>query len=159
MINMFEIKDGSRTLQFEGVKLASSSSWKRGSERWIEFNLYRTTSGLYILSRVGVSRIFHTASCPLVRRYNLDERATSDLEVNSVPCAECRPTLNAPYVFPEKAREWAQVSESPDAVLDALYRYDDNDVRYLTRVAAQLLERASDRDSAIDQLYRVELIP
>ena len=56
---MFEVKDGSRTLQFKGRLLAESSSWRRGSTRWIEFALYRTENGSYVLSRIGVSLIFH----------------------------------------------------------------------------------------------------
>jgi hypothetical protein len=42
---MFEVKDGSRILQFNGKLLAESSSWRRGSTRWIEFELYKTENG------------------------------------------------------------------------------------------------------------------
>ena len=70
---MHEVKDGSRTLQFSGKLLAESSSWRQGSYRWIEFKLYKTDNGSYILSRVGVSLIFHGAACPLVKRYGLNE--------------------------------------------------------------------------------------
>ncbi len=70
---MFEVKDSARTLQFNGRLLSESSSWRRGSTRWIEFELYKTENGSYILSRVGVSVIFHGAACPLVKRYGLSE--------------------------------------------------------------------------------------
>ena len=62
-------------------------------------------------------------------------------------------------VFPEKYRYWAQVSEDPKPVLDALYKYDHNGARYLTNVAQRLLERASENDEKIDAIYRVEMIP
>ena len=56
---MFEVKDSSRTLQFNGKLLSKSSSWRKGSVRWIEFALYKTENGSYVLSRIGVSLIYH----------------------------------------------------------------------------------------------------
>jgi hypothetical protein len=156
---MYNVKDGARTLQFEGRKLGESSSWRPGSTRWIEFELYKTESGSYILSRVGVSLIFHSAACPLVKRYGLQEAQITDLHDEAVPCEECQPTFEVPLVFPEKYRHWAQVSEEPEAVLEALYKYDQGGARYLTKVAARLLDEASKKDAAIDSIYRVELIP
>jgi len=117
---MYEVKDGARTLQFDGLVLGKSSSWRKGSYRWIEFELYRTESGSYVLSRIGVSLIYHG---------------------------------------PESYRYWAQVSEDPKAVLEALYKYDVGGARYLTNVAQRLLEVAAKQDSGIDSIYRVEIIP
>jgi hypothetical protein len=156
---MFEVKDGQRTLQFNGTKLGKSTSWRPGSDRWIEFELYRTESGSYILSRIGVSLIYHAGNCPLVRKYGLHDQSSDELDDSWQPCAECRPTLEAPMVFPEKQRYWAQVSNDPQAVLDALYKRDDSGARYLTRVAERLLETAADKDPEIDSIYRIELIP
>jgi hypothetical protein len=156
---MYEVRDGSRTLQFNGSLLGDSSSHRRGSTRWIEFELYRTESGSYILSRVGVSLVFHGAACPLVKRYGLQELPASELHKDALPCEDCRPTEDAELVFPEKHRYWAQVSDDPSAVLDALYKYDDGGARYLTNVAQRLLEHASEKDQKIDQIYRVETIP
>jgi hypothetical protein len=156
---MYYVKDGSRTLQFTGSLLGKSSSYRRGSTRWIEFELYKTESGSYILSRVGVSLIFHGAACPLVKRYGLQEASPDLLEKSALPCEECSPTEEADLVFPEKHRYWAQVSEEADAVLDALYKYDQGGARYLTNVAQRLLEDASEKDKAIDSIYRIELIP
>ena len=156
---MHEVKDGpSRTLKFEGELLGKSTSWRSGSFRWIEFSLYKTKKGQYILSRVGVSLIYHVAACPLVERYGLTEMDVAELATNATPCPECHPTLNVPYVFPEKYRNWALVSEEPEAILEALYKYDDSGARYLTNVAARLLEMASEEDAALDAAYRVEYI-
>lgn len=156
---MFEVKDGSRTLQFKGRLLGESSSWRRGSTRWIEFALYRTENGSYILSRIGVSLVYHGAACPLVKRYALVEGLTENLEKDALPCEECSPNRSLPIVFPEKYRYWAQVSEDPRPVLDALYKYDQGGARYLTNVAQRLLERAAINDERIDSLYRIEMIP
>jgi len=156
---MFEVKDGARTLQFNGKLLGRSTSKRHDSTRWIEFALYKTDSGSYILSRIGVSLVFHGAACPLVRRYGLQESPYSNIDKKSVPCVECNPSEEAELVFPEKYRHWAQVSEEPGAVLDALYKYDDNGARYLTNVAQRLLEEASKNDELIADIYKIEIIP
>jgi hypothetical protein len=62
-------------------------------------------------------------------------------------------------VFPEKYRYWAQVSEEPTAVLDALYKYDDGGARYLTNVAQRVLDEAAKADAGIAGIYRYEIIP
>ena len=157
---MFEVKDGSRTLQFNGRLLGESTSWRRGSTRWIEFSLYQTENGSYILSRIGVSLVYHGSTCPLVKRYGLVEVSTTELNEDAVSCEECNTSKNeVPVVFPEKNRTWAQVSEDPEAVLEALYKYDDGGARYLTKVAQRLLEEASKKDRKVEQVYKVEIIP
>jgi len=156
---MIEVKDGARTLQFNGSLLGKSTSYRRGSTRWIEFALYRTESGSYVLSRVGVSLVYHGAACRLVQTYKLQEIHHKDLAEHSIPCELCSPTEQADFVFPEKHRHWAQVSDDPSAVLDALYKYDDGGARYLTNVAQRLLESASEKDKAVEMVYRVEVIP
>ena len=156
---MYEVKDGSRTLQFNGRLLSESSSWRRGSTRWIEFALYRTDNGSYILSRIGVSLVYHGAACPLVKRYSLVDELSDVLEKDALACEICNPTKNLPVVFPEKYRYWAQVSEDAKPVLDALYKYDQGGARYLTNVAQRLLEKAAETDENVDAIYRVEMIP
>lgn len=156
---MFEVKDGTRTLQFSGRLLGKSSSWRRGSTRWIEFELYKTDNGSYVLSRVGVSLIYHGAACPLVKRYSLTEVPADSIHRDSLPCEECNPSEEVALVFPETHRHWAQVSDDPNAVLEALYKYDQGGARYLTKVAERLLEEASTVDSRIDKIYKVEVIP
>ena len=155
---MFEVRDGARTLQFNGVKLGASSSWRAGSNRWIEFALHKTESGSFVLSRVGVSNIFHSSTCELVDRYGLHEIDTANLPASFVPCDECRPTRVEPLVFPEKYRYWTLVSDDPEAVLDALYKKDQFGTRYLTKVSQRLLEDAAELDPEIDQVYHVEFI-
>lgn len=155
---MYAVRDGARTLQFNGKKLGESSSYRRGASRWIEFALYRTDSGQYVLSRVGVSYVFHSSICELVGRYGLHEIDTANLAPEFVPCEECEPTRLEPLVFPEKHRYWTLITTSPEAVRDALYMTDDFGARYLTKVAERVLEQAADNDADIDQVYRVEFI-
>lgn len=156
---MHSVRDGDRELQFNGTLLARSTSARRGAYRWIEFELYRTESGSYVLSRVGVSLIFHGAACSLVSKYKLSEKPIYELLRNAVPCEECEPDDSLDLIFPEKFRYWAQVSEQADAVLDALYKYDSNGARYLTGVAQRLLREAARVDSEIAEVYNYEIIP
>lgn len=156
---MYEVKDGTRILQFNGKLLAESSSWRQGSTRWIEFELYKTENGSYVLSRVGISLIYHGAACPLVKRYGLTEVHVDEIDDDATPCETCDVNDEVMLVFPEKNRHWAQVSDDPDAVLDALYKYDQGGARYLTKVAERLLEEASEKDKGIESVYRIELIP
>jgi hypothetical protein len=156
---MIEVKDGTRILKFNGTLLGKSSSHRHGSHRWIEFELYKTESGSYVLSRVGVSTIYHSAACPLVKRYGLTEVGVSELRKDVIPCDDCRPSFAAELVFPEKDRYWAQVSDEPSAVLEALYKYDNSGARYLTNVAQRLLDDAASIDKGIESVYRIEMIP
>jgi hypothetical protein len=103
--------------------------------------------------------VYHGAACPLVKRYSLIESSTNKLSEDAIPCEECNPNLELPVIFPEKYRNWAQVSEEPEAVLEALYKYDNGGARYLTNVAQRLLEQAAFNDSAVESVYRVEMIP
>jgi hypothetical protein len=155
---MIAVKDGNRTLYVDGELLGSSTSYRHGSTRWIEFKLYKTISGQYVLSRIGVSIVYHGAACGLVINYNLQEMSRENLELNSIPCERCSPDGSIELIFPEKNRYWAQVSEQPSAVLDALYKYDDNGARYLTNVAQRLLEDSAKKDKNIADVYRFEII-
>jgi hypothetical protein len=160
---MIEVKDGSRTLQFNGKLLGKSSSYRKDSLRWIEFELYKTENGSYILSRIGISVIYHCAACHLVKRYGLQEVSIDDVDKDRaqqfVPCDACNPSFEADMIFPEKNRHWAQVSDDPNAVLEALYKYDNGGARYLTNVAQRLLEQAAAVDKNIESIYKIEVIP
>jgi hypothetical protein len=90
-----------------------------------------------------------------VQTGTIEESKIQDL----TPCEVCNPSLEAPVIFPEKNRHWAQVSDDPGAVLEALYKYDQSGARYLTNVAQRLLDAAAAIDSAIESIYKVEMIP
>lgn len=156
---MISVRDGDRTLQFNGTLLAKSTSERRGAYRWIEFELYKTESGSYILSRIGVSLVFHGAACKLVSKYGLTEKPNYELFYDAEPCEECSPDASLDLVFPEKYRYWAQISEKPEAVLEALYKYDQNGARYLTGVAQRLMKDAARVDSRISDVYNLEIVP
>lgn len=157
--SVFNIKDGARTLTIHGVHLAHSSSEAVNKPRWIEFDLYRANSGVYVISRVGMSLYYHRGSCKVVERNRLSPVPEEGLEVRAIPCQECRPpSVDPEGLYPETPRYWSQVCQNPRGVLDSLTKYDDNDTEYLTKVARRLLEKASEVDEGIRKEYLEEVI-
>ena len=156
---MFQVRDANRILQFEGTQLGHASSARRGALRWVEFTLYRTQAGSYVLGRVGQTLIFHDPRCMVVARNRLASNPPDALTPGHVPCPECRPVLDdLAEVCPESARNWATVSDTPEGVLEALYRFDESGVRYLTTVAQRLLDQASEADPMLAAVYQTETI-
>lgn len=149
----YQVRDGDRILEFTGELLAQSTSQRRGNPRWIEFELYRTKAGSYVLARVGRSVVFHGHGCELVTQYRLKP---GELHPDALPCENCNPGWTEDVLYPEKMRYWAQVMEQPRAVLESLMKYDADGARYLTYVAQRLLEGASEVDEKIARVYRIE---
>lgn len=156
----FKVLDSSRILQFEGVHLSHSSSQHNGSARWIEFDLFRTESGQYVLSRIGISMIYHNRRCRLVEQYGLHAAPAATLVGRSVPCEKCCPIIRADndVVYPETPRPWAQVCSTVDAVIRSVQRRDEQGSLYFTKVARNLLEEASQHDAAIDRHYHIQVV-
>lgn len=155
---MLEVKDGHRIFKFDGEMLAESSSRRGTAPRWIEFRLFKTAGGQYVISRIGKSLIYHEASCSIAARNDLEDAPRSFLDDDAVPCIECHPDKSVvPVIAPEQTRYWASVCETADRVINSLYREDETG-RYMTRVTAELLEKAAKKDSAIADAYFVETI-
>jgi len=156
---MHVVQDGSRNLKFEGTLLAHSSSRTRNKPRWIEFSLFKTGKGHYVLSRVGISLIYHHGTCPTVRRNDLDPLPSEVIPEGRIPCYDCQPDLHTDeLVYPEMDRKWAQVSDSAQGVVSSLLQTDENGTDYLTEVARTLLERAAEKDAQIANAFFTEWI-
>lgn len=155
---MFAVQDGTRTLKFEGVSLAQASSFSPDKLRWVEFELFKTARGLYVLSRIGKSVVYHHATCPIVRRNNIDPVPADVVSLNMEPCDRCRPTREDELLYPESSRKWAQVSDSSAGVVESLKQVDRFGTEYLTEVAKELLIKASRVDEKISSAYYVEFI-
>lgn len=155
----YSVRDSVRTLQFNGTKLAESSSKAPNKTRWVEFQLYVTNSGIYVLARKGASILYHAENCAVVTRNKLSVSNGEELPLYYMPCTDCKPSrINIDGVYPETARYWAQHSEKAAGIVEALMQYDNNDTKYLTRVASDLLAEASKYDSNIKRAFEVELI-
>lgn len=156
---MYEVRNGNRTIKFDGVLLSFSTSFRPRAERWIEFALYKTIGGSYVISRVGETRLYHDPGCAVVERNGLVPVPRAALRDESVPCQLCRPDASdSEMIAPEMPRHWAQQATSAESVVDHLYKLDENGARYLTGVAERLLEEAAQVDPQIESAYRVETI-
>lgn len=155
---MHQVRDMNRILQFEGDLVSHSTSWRQGSQRWVEFFLYRTESGSYVLSRVGHSLLFHRTECAIAKRNNLKLSEVAGLDKHAVGCDICKPDLTSGTVCAEEPRYWAQVCHDADSVIEACWKYDENGTHYLTLVARRMLDEASKQDENIEAAYLVEYV-
>ena len=153
----YKVKNGNRIYEFDGTLLSSSTSKKPGSYRWVEFNLYITAAGTYILERVGQTDIFHHIECEVVGRNKLKFSPEDILEDRHVPCEICDPMDDHDIVL-EKPRYFALVSEYPAAILEALHKRADDGARYMTYVTQRLIEDAAVHDKRPEKAYKVEYI-
>lgn len=157
---MYKVRDGLRELIIEGELLSESSSEAPNKDRWIEFKLFKTYSGVYVVSRVGYSMLFHAEDCKVVERNHLSPELAENLaDGDYVPCQRCLPVwFNPEGIFPEKPRYHSQVCQSAKGVLEYLNKQDPNGAVYLTNVARTLLEDASIVDTGIRKAYMTEVI-
>lgn len=156
---MYEVMDGVRKLHVDGTLLAESSSRESYKDRWVEFRLFKTKSGVYVISRVGHSILYHSSDCATVTRNRLSAANLDDLSRDLKPCRNCSPDYADPQgVYPETPRPWLGTCQNARGVVSSLMKYDDNGTEYLTNVAKSLLEAASAVDEDINSEYNSEVI-
>lgn len=145
----FTIYDKGRQLDFEGYCLASASSYADGKSRWFVVTLYKTLGGKYIVSGSGKSKVVHKPNCAQMKEKSA--KAT-DAASNSVPCDICRPKLSDKVVH-EVNREWAQVSDDPNAIIERLRLRDSDGVWYLPKTSSTALLQAAELDEGIKKAF------
>lgn len=164
---MIEVHDDQRILRFDGEEIGFSSSRRSDSSRWIEFSLYKTHGdGQYVLSRIGVSTVYHTPDCRFSKRGHIEPVTWDTLEKDAVPCymvqgsgEGCRPDPEEfPLVCPEEDKTWARVFKTPEALLNGLMKSDRQGNLYMTGVARRLLASAGENDPAVAGAYQVQTI-
>lgn len=155
----FSVRDGVRKLEFDGTMLSSSSSRLPNKPRWVEFSVYRTPKGQYVLSRIGYSIFYHAKDCYTVSRNSLSAVDGLELSGDYVACTTCKPTrADMEGVFPETPRFAAWVCSDALGVVNSLMKEDDNGTEYLTNVARRLLVDASVHDPDIADAFYVDRI-
>ena len=155
----YSVRDGVRTLEFDGVKLASSSSRLPNKPRWVEFEIYRTPRGQYVVSRIGYSVFYHAKECFTVTRNSLSPVDGLELAPEYIACSTCRPSrLDYDGVFPETPRPAAWVCSDALGVISSLMKVDDNGTEYLTNVARRLLMDAAEEDEHIYDAFYIDRI-
>lgn len=161
-----EVKNGGRKVAFNGRLLSRVSSERPHAPRWTVMELYRTTRGMYVVHRVGLSKVYHTPDCSLadINRlpygHELPGGAPSSEKMKSLaPCADCRPLSTDPSMqlrF-ERERHWSGVADNASAAVDMLYR-TDNGKRSMPWIAASLIAEAAVYDNELARAYETEKI-
>lgn len=155
----YVVMNGVQALEVDGDIIAESTSWYRGSDRWVEFTLYKTPSDVYVVSRRGISAVYHAETCDVVKRNKLSAVSEQDLSANYIPCIDCRPVILGPTaVYPETPRNWAQVCHTPRGVIASTMKEDKNGTLYLTNVARRLIEQAATQDDGLRREYLTQYI-
>jgi hypothetical protein len=155
----FNIVDGTRPLTFTGHQVAAADSQSGFDVRWTELTLYQTTSGKYILEKVGRSDVFHSERCRRgtkgVRFDTLEDAVPVDADDNDtfedifVPCTDCKPDYTVQPAWVERDIASVSMFETASQMVDSLYRPDRDKPRFLSRVARILLEKAALDDPEI----------
>lgn len=159
---LYTVRDTAQNYRFDGELIAESSSRGYNKPRWVEFKLYKTAKGPYVVSRVGATVTFHSDSCELVKR-NSRMKAVMDDEIPAhyIPCDLCKPariSVNGEGLYPEIPRYWAQICKNASGVIESLMSEDANENRYMTLVAKRLLEYASLIDDDIQEAFETYTI-
>lgn len=161
-----EVKDGRRTLQFDGELLAEASSDDGRAQRWIDIKVYKTDQGKFVVSKIGRSTVYHGQGHPCssgvvtrVRDITIPERE------NLSECRRCRPgdvvtdgLLQQGSVTMEQDRHSAHVVTTAEGLVAQMHNSDENGTVYLTNVAKHALELASEKDPAISQAFLVQRV-
>lgn len=151
---------GTRQLKFRGIQLATVNSERPTAPRWTVLTLYKTISGVYVVHRIGLSRVFHTASCSQAVQnrlpYGHESKVPLPKPSELSACPQCNPRLSDEFTnlrF-EQPRNLANVLDGADAVVDSLHR-SDRGARNLPWLASALLNEAARLDKDIADSYSV----
>lgn len=131
----FSVKDWERTFEFRGVLLGHASSYRPSKMRWAEMSIYMTDAGQYIVSGIGQT---------VVKEGDViwDDRQHVQVVVEK----------------DEQPRAWAHVCESAEGVIQSLYLYDDDGIRYMTNISRTALAFAMREDSDLRAAFMVEQV-
>ena len=71
---------------------------------------------------------------------------------SAIPCPTCKPNLREDVVH-EVNREWAQVSDDPQAIIERLRLRDSDGVWYIPKTSTSALLEAAEKDSGIKYAF------
>lgn len=152
-------KEGT-SVQFDGTRLASSTSDDGKAQRWMEYSLFKTITNLWVIERVGCSAVYHRLDSSCSADAIPSTIHDTDLD-DFIPCVACLPDRPRPgeQVLMEQARRHAIVCETPEAVVQGLHNRDPvTKVTFITSVASRLLRAASKVDPDIEAAFMVQRI-
>lgn len=153
----FNVKDGQRPLTFMGWEIARADSQSGSDVRWTELTLYRTLNDRYVLEKIGRSDVFHADTCRRpskgVRFEVLEDAVDEEEDLDDfVPCVECKPNTDVSPVWVEQDISAVALFESPEKLVASLFRRENDNMKFLSRVSRTLLEEAAQQDEGIKKV-------
>ncbi|HEY9377230.1 MAG TPA: hypothetical protein VIQ02_09075 [Jiangellaceae bacterium] len=162
----WSVQDGAtRKIEFDGQMLGEVSSRRSGAPRWTELRLYRSDSGIFVLEKVGRSVVLHAPDCREILpdanlpRFQTMHPGEDPADGSFWFCESCgrRAASDITSMLIEADRHWALVSETPEEIVDSLYRRKGG-AKSLPRMSIDLLEEASAVSPELLSAYQVEVI-
>lgn len=124
-MELYSVWNAYEELQFNGTRLAHSSTETSDSLRWIEIEIYKTEKGRYVIHRIGVSLVYHK------HKGKCNGKGVpiklGDLERDSIPCKECG------------APKYSFTNDDLDVVVDAEQDRHTTDVCKASEVQDRLM--------------------
>ncbi len=158
MTKTYQVRDGSRIMEFDGACLAIISSRRPSSPRWTELELYKTDTGKYVLAKIGRSVVVHMPGCPKIYGNipRFVDEYPDDVPENDFDYCDCVPEeYDFNSLLVEQTRFWALVADKASAIVNELHTVK-NGIRVLPRMAVNLLEAAAESDKEIADAFYVE---
>lgn len=159
----WSVHDQSRTVDFTGVRLAGISSIRPGRPRWTNITLYRTSGGLYIGYRVGVSLVVHDISCMSISGKRLPGIETIKPGATPAPervaCQICRPNIvqslkdDPASIRVEVDRHWTAICDTPEELYQELHTMRQGEKTF-SYMASTLFVNAAENDPLIAEVVR-----
>jgi hypothetical protein len=150
MPQQYVVRDRFDVIEFEGDLIGSASTRKDEDQgRWTEIHIYRTTSGKYVVQRLGCSVVFHRKGKPCSSgEIVLGE----DIQDESIGCSKCDPDTDffddGEYVH-EVTMSSADVVSEPKDIRRVLVIKKEGRPEYLSSVAHSALQEAVRSDRAL----------
>lgn len=155
----YRVHDGARPLTFEGELLSETTSARKGASRWTELALYKSVSGKYIVTQVGMSRVLHDKTCKrargrltksFVEAHPDDDPNTWDMHDECVGGF-----FHIDDLVIEDTRYTALICDTADAAIESMHR-DNDGVRSLSWLASELFEKAAMKDRQVADAFFTE---
>lgn len=156
----YEVRDGDRKLQFEGILLGRSSSRRGDAPRWTDISLYKTLGGSYVLEKIGRSIVTHMPECSpktagLPRFQSLYPlRDPDDFEY-----CDCVPEeYEFHRLVVEADRCWATISEEPADIIEAMRIRKRTGAAHMPRSSLELLNAVCNIEPGFQQVWDIQYI-
>jgi hypothetical protein len=154
------IQDDEGFLEFDGDQIAvATTEENERTLRWTEVHIFRTSSGKYVVQKIGKTRVYHRGSAegPCAKYGKPGKYQNVDLD--AIGCPVCNPDLDDDdNVRIETDRYTAHVSDTAKGAVESIHSQDNDGVTYLTRVAREALHVAARKDEDIHDAFFVRTV-